>query len=310
MGRKIPGKKHRGVKDPLQQQAKRQAELENKINAPPKDPVDQPIPKSLERIVKLKDAIKSGKVVRVNRTKRKKRKDALICVGRGNPKPLHPKAKPDKVVPIFEQRPGENEEKFMRRVNRETQAFINETAFENKYGVQVNRNLETGRVEGLSKCDITEFDKIQRVNAKHRNIKKKKKKTTEEPKMTKAEKRKEKLKLKKQKQLEEKIDDFDSFKDQVKFGEVVHEPPQLQVRPRKAETISTSKPGKKELLLHSVLKQNEKTKMDPKKATPIDRRGKRKNLPVGERRQLEKEQSDIIAQYRRLKAQWPTGVNN
>ncbi|CAK9817068.1 Coiled-coil domain-containing protein 137 [Anthophora quadrimaculata] len=309
MGRKIPGKKHRGVKDPLLQQAKRQAELETKINAPPKDPDDQPIPKSLEKIVKLKEAVKSGKITKIK--KKKKKKNALICVGRENPKPVHPKARPEKVVPIFEQRPGESEEQFLHRINRATQAFLNETAFEKKYNVQVNRNLETGRIEGVSKCDITELDKINRINAKHRNIKKKKKKKNiDVPKMTKAEKRKEKLKLKKQKQLEEKMDEFDTFKDQVKFGEVVHEPPQLKVRPKKADTLNTSKPGKKELLLHSVLNKGEKTTMGSKKAPPINRTGKRKNLPIGERRQLEKQQSDIIAEYRRLKAQWSTGVNN
>ena len=32
------------------------------------------------------------------------------------------------------------------------------------------------------------------------------------------EKRKEKLKLKKQKQMEERVDEFNNFKDQVKFG--------------------------------------------------------------------------------------------
>ncbi|KPJ12372.1 hypothetical protein RR48_11628 [Papilio machaon] len=50
MGRKIPAKKHRGVKDPLIQQAKRLKELKGKINAPPNDPDDQPVPKSLTRL--------------------------------------------------------------------------------------------------------------------------------------------------------------------------------------------------------------------------------------------------------------------
>ncbi|GBP68166.1 hypothetical protein EVAR_23317_1 [Eumeta japonica] len=50
MGRKIPGKKHRGVKDPLKQQAQRLLRLKSQINAPPTDPDDQPIPKSLTRL--------------------------------------------------------------------------------------------------------------------------------------------------------------------------------------------------------------------------------------------------------------------
>lgn len=69
-------------------------------------------------------------------------------------------------------------------------------------------------------------------------------------------------------------------------------------------------PGKKKLLLHSILKKSEKTKMGTKKTIAIDKSGKRKNLPVGERRQLEKQQSDVIAAYRMLKAQRSADVNN
>lgn len=308
MGRKIPGKKHRGVKDPLKQQAKRLAELETKINAPPKNADEQAIPKTLERLVKLKEAVKSGKITKIK--KKKKKKNALISVGdRLHSKSLHPKARPDKVVPVFQQRPGESENRFLHRVSMDTHAFINETAFERKYSVQVNRNPDTGEVEGLSKCEKTEIDEIEMLRAKHKNIKKKKK-DTDEPKMSKSEKRREKLKSRKQKQMEEKVDEFDTFKDQVKFGEVVHEPPQLKVRPKHADNISTFKPGEKKLLLHSILKKTEKTKMRTKKTIAIDRSGKRKNLPVGERRQLEKQQSDIIAAYRMLKAQRSAGVNN
>ncbi|XP_076752826.1 coiled-coil domain-containing protein 137 [Xylocopa sonorina] len=309
MGRKIPGKKHRGVKDPLKQQAKRQAELETKINAPPKDATDQTIPKSLERVIKLKEAVKSGKISKVNK-KKKRKKNALISVGRQNPKSLHPKARPEKVVPIFEQKPGESEQHFLYRVNRDTHAFVNETAFEKKYNVQVKRDPETGNIEGLAKCEESEIDKIEMLRAKHKNIRKKKKKNNDEPRMTKAEKRKEKLKLKKQKQVEEKVDEFDRFKDQVKFGEVVHEPPQLKVRPKNADVISTSKPGKKKLLLHSVLKKSDSPKMTSQNTISINKTGKRKNLPLGERRQLEKQQSEIIELYRRLRTQQSAAVNN
>lgn len=41
----------------------------------------------------------------------------------------------------------------------------------------------------------------------------------------------------------------------------------------------------------------------------IDRSGKRKKLPLGERRQLEKQQNDVIAAYRILKAQKSAGIN-
>lgn len=68
-------------------------------------------------------------------------------------------------------------------------------------------------------------------------------------------------------------------------------------------------PGRKNLLLYSMLKKNENSKMDAKKRITIDRSGKRRKLPLGERRQLEKQQNDVIAAYRRLKAQKSAGIN-
>ena len=50
--------------------------------------------------------------------------------------------------------------------------------------------------------------------------------------------------------------------------------------------------------------------MNDKKIVSIDRSGKRRNLPLGERRQLEKQQSDAIATYRMLKVQRSPGVDN
>ncbi|XP_015439100.1 PREDICTED: coiled-coil domain-containing protein 137 [Dufourea novaeangliae] len=308
MGRKIPGKKHRGIKDPFKQHAKRQAELETKINEPPKDVDEQAIPKSLEKVVKLKEAVKSGKITKVK--KKKKKKTALISVGGETPKPLHPKSKPDKVVPIFQQRPGESQERFLHRVDRDTHAFIKETAFEKKYGVQVNRNPQTGKIEGLEKCNRTELDTIEMLRAKHKNIRKKKKKRgADEIRMTKSEKRKEKLRLKKEKKKQENTNDFENLKDQVEFGEVAHEPPHINTRPKAADSTTNGMPGKRDLLLHSLLKNNEKTKVGSQKSASIDRSGKRKNLPVGERRQLEKDQNDVIEAYRRLKAQRSTDIN-
>ncbi|KAF3428332.1 hypothetical protein E2986_03062 [Frieseomelitta varia] len=297
MGRKIPGKKHRGVKDPFKQEAKRHAKLETKINAAPKNAEEQAVPKSLEIIVKLKEAVKSGKITKIK--KKKNKKYTLICVGKQDSRPLHPKAKPEKVVPVFQQKLGESGERFLHRVNRATHAFINETSFERKYDVQVNRNPETGKIDGLLKCEETDLDKIEMLRMKHRNIrkKKKKKKETDEPKMTKSEKRKGKLILKKQKQMQERVDEFNNFKDQVRFGEVAHEPPQLKARSKYANAVSSNKSVKSD-----EVKMNDKI-------VSTDRSGKRKNLSLGERRQLEKQQSDVIATYRMLKVQ-RSGVDN
>lgn len=43
--------------------------------------------------------------------------------------------------------------------------------------------------------------------------------------------------------------------------------------------------------------------MGSSKSTAMDRSGKRRNLPAAERRKLEKDQSDIVEAYRRIKAQ-------
>ncbi|XP_078035747.1 coiled-coil domain-containing protein 137 [Augochlora pura] len=305
MGRKIPGKKHRGVKDPFKQRAKRLAELETKINAPPKDVDDQSVPKSLERVVKLKEAVKTGKIKKTI-VRKKKKKNSLIVVGNDVPK-SHPKSRPEKIVPVFKQRPNESQHQFLYRVNRDTHNFINETAFEKKFSVQVNRNPETGYVEGISKCEMTELDKIDMLRAKHKNIKKKKKKGVPEVKMTKSQKKREKLKLKKERKVQENVEDFTDVKDQVEFGEVAHEPPQIRIRPKTADQTTSSKPGKKDLLLHSLLENSDKNKSVSKKT--IDRTGKLRNLPIGERRQLEKDQSDIIEAYRKLKTHRSLEVN-
>ncbi|KAG7210452.1 hypothetical protein KM043_011980 [Ampulex compressa] len=306
MGRKIPGKKHRGVKDPLKQQAQRLSLLETKINAPPKDVQEQAVPKSLERLIRLKEAAKNGRVVKV---RKRKKKDSLICIGRENMKRSHPKSRPEKVVPIFTQKPGESGNRFMYRVSKETHSFLSETAFEQKYNVQINRNPETGKISGLSKRPKTELEEIEMLKAKHKNIKKKKKKAEDGPKMTKVQKRKEKLRMKKEEEEQDEIDEFKVFQDQVEFGEVAHEPPQLKARPKKADTKTSQKPGKKDLLLNSLFSENNNINSDPTKVQTIKKTGKRKNLPVGERRQLEKQQSDVIAAYRRLKVQRSADIN-
>lgn len=310
MGRKIPGKKHRGIKDPEKQRARRLAELETKINAPPKDVREQAIPKSLENLIRLKEAVKSGKISKVKKS-RKKKKNRLICVGGEKPKSVHPKSKPEKAVPIFQQKPGESNNKFLYRVSQETHAFINETAFEKKYNVLIKRNTETGEVEGLSKQPKDELDELEKLRAKHKNIKKKKKVKEGEGDMnpTKSQKRRQKLQIKKKKKEEDLIDNFQTFQDEVQFGETVHAPPVLITKPRKAVVADSVKPGKRNLLLNSLFAKNDSSNNNSTKSVIIDRSGKRKNLPASERRQLEKEQSSIIAVYRQLKAKRSADVD-
>ncbi|KAI4503952.1 hypothetical protein M0802_001355 [Mischocyttarus mexicanus] len=272
MGRKIPGKKHRGIKDPEKQHARRLAELATKINAPPKNVQEQAIPRSLENIIRLKEAVKSGRISTVKKSRKKKEKwiDMRGC--------------------------------------QETHAFINETAFEKKFNVLVNRNTETGKIEGLSKPPKDELDELEKLRANHKNIKKKKKVKEGEgdTNLTKSQKRRQKLQVKKEKKKEDLVDNFQIFQDEIQFGETVHAPPVLNTKPRKAMMGDTVKPGKRNLLLNSLFAKNDSSNNNSTKSITIDRSGKRKNLPVSERRQLEKEQSSVIAAYRQFKSKRST----
>ncbi|XP_053607921.1 uncharacterized protein LOC128673824 isoform X2 [Plodia interpunctella] len=106
MGRKIPAKKHRGVKDPLQQQAKRDQKLKSKINAPPSDPDAQPVPRSLTELF--------SRPVRTP-TKKLKRKLALVpaaaTMGKSNP------------ISRLRKLPGESGRGFTMRINSAIRAL-------------------------------------------------------------------------------------------------------------------------------------------------------------------------------------------
>lgn len=266
--------------------------LESRTNAPPKDTDDQAIPKSLEHVIKLKEAAKNSSGIL--KRKRKKRRNALICVGQQHPKPnLHPKAKPEKAVPVFQQRPGESAQQFIRRVSRVTDCFLQDTAFENKFGVQIERDPKTGRIQTLAKRKREEDD-IETLRAKHKNIKKKKKTAEDSTRLTKSEKRKLKERLRKEKKLEDD-DEFKRLQDTVAFGEIAHEPPRLKI---KSQNLNQERKPKN-LLLSSLLEDSKTSSA----SQVIDRSGKRRNLPTAERRKLEKQQSEAITAYRQLKSQ-------
>lgn len=265
--------------------------LESRTNTAPRDADEQAIPKSLERVIKLKEAAKTSG--NVSKRKRKK-KNALICVGLQHQRPNHPRAKPEKVTPVFKQRPGESGSQFMHRVSKDTNNFLKEIAFEKKYGVQIERDSNTGKIQGITKCK-RDKDDVETLQAKHKNINKKKKIAEGSTILTKNEKRKLKLRAKKEKELEDR-DEFEKLQDKVAFGEVAHEPPRLKIKSKRMD--EDRKP--KNLLLNSLLKGSEEVSSASK---VINRSGKRKHLPEIERRRLEQRQSEVIAAYRQLKSQ-------
>ncbi|XP_049854952.1 coiled-coil domain-containing protein 137 isoform X1 [Schistocerca gregaria] len=307
MGRKIPGKKHKGVKDPLQQLAKRNQSLSAKVNAPPTQPDDQSVPKSLIRLMKLKDDVKQGKFKHKKKRKKRKRGEWLI-----DTKVLAEKdhkvpgmTRPDKPVPHLIQRPGESEFHFLRRIEQACQEVIKESQFEDKFGVNVIRDTDTGEVVNVvkkPKDPVLEFDAT-----------KKKKKNNDSANATdslsKTARRRQKKLERKQLNNSDKERDFDMFKDNVKFGEVVSEPPQLKAPKGIKSNPLESKPGRKDLLLKTFLENKYATTTTTTTTTTtssssakLDLTVKRKKLPAAELRQLELQRQAAVNAYRFVKS--------
>ncbi|XP_047505236.1 coiled-coil domain-containing protein 137 [Pieris napi] len=261
MGRKIPAKKHRGVKDPLVQHARRMQSLKDKINAPPIDPDEQPVPRSLSRLFAFQD---NGKV-----TKKKKKKLSLpskesIQKGVG----INP-------ITQLKKLPGESGRGFSLRINSAIRA-LHDPIDEEEYP----QDLEHEDAKGERM-----FDQRER-----RRRKKKGKQNDEEPKLTRTQKFALKKKAKKEKAAaEEEIKEV--VYEHVEFGDITHAPPNLTVRPKMRGQDSTSmgapRPGRKELLLSSMLSGN--TKNDLVNAADVARR--------------ERARLDVVAAYRELKKQ-------
>lgn len=129
------------------------------------------------------------------------------------------------------QRKGESDQSFLRRLDNVCETAMQEAAFAKKYRVEIKKNPETGKVEEIIKKKKDEIDVLMHKARKEgdKNVKKKRKQKNNEVRLTKAEKRKLKLKEKKEKKLLGKVDEFDRYKDNVKFGEIVHAPPSLKL---------------------------------------------------------------------------------
>lgn len=118
-------------------------------------------------------------------------------------------------------------------MNRICQDVIRETAFEDKYHVDIKRN-EEGEVEGMKKRPKDELQVLMKEARK----KKKKKKPLGDPapKLTKSQKWAKKQAEKKQKK-QSATDKDRSYLPQtelIKFGEIAHAPPSL-VAPRRVD---------------------------------------------------------------------------
>ena len=112
------------------------------------------------------------------------------------------------------------------------QQVMQEAKFEEKYGVNVKVDPETGEVS-VTKEPKDKTDEIENSSRK------KKTKKSAEIKSNKNERRKKKLEETKVMKLEKTRDDFERFQDRVKFGETVHAPPAFTSLPRKADSMDT-----------------------------------------------------------------------
>lgn len=233
--------------------------------------------------------------------------------------------RPYKELPEFRLREGEKPRQFLNRVRLQTQANMKEAQFEAKYGVDVVRK-ENGDVQVKKRSEeelmTIDTDLATAKSKKRRNKGGKGGEEDEErpiaakPKgIQRRKERFDKKKLKREKKSklrQEKLDEHNQMykRDDIKFGEVAHCPPQLKV-PRLAQAPETvPRPGKKPLLLHSIVNanQSDKGKLNGSadigiklKTGKIDLKGKRKDLPLRTKEMLERDQQSVIDQYRQLK---------
>ncbi|XP_046394111.1 coiled-coil domain-containing protein 137 [Ischnura elegans] len=285
MGRKIPGKKCKKIKDPEKQRAARLESLNGKIDLPPALPDAQEVPHSLERLMELKNCGREKLKVK----KRKKNKGKLITSNQlfGKEVALPGMAKALRPTPNLNQKKGESDDHFLHRVERLCQNMIKETKFEKKFGVEVHRNPTSGVIEEVTKCNEDELDRGKIIPKKLAS------KVFVNVKRSKAKKA-----VKKLSKIEKQQSDFGHLRDEVKFGEVVHQPPTLKVFPKKTQNKANGRPGQKDLILKKLL-------LPAFGASGSGSAGKAKwkELSPGDRMKIEQRRENAVFAYKMLKAQ-------
>lgn len=307
--RKIPVPKRHGVRDPLKRKAEQEAAIKDKINNPPKERDVQEVSNRFKRFVQLKEQANNPAAAAAQKRKQQQKrkrdnKRSALQVG-------------DSVV---HQLPKEPEAAFLERVTKVQQDRVLEAKFSTKYNVEVERDDSTGAIK-LKKKKSHEIDELLKKKAEEAKggFKRKKKVREVQKKLTLSEKKalkKQKLADKQRKEEDKLLEEFQL--DKVEFGEVVNGPPTLNTKPRHADKLDGApRPGKKRLLLHTMLEQSKeggeegeeeeprkkKAKKADKNQPKVDLKGKRKNLPVATRIKLDREQQSVIEMYRQIKKQ-------
>ncbi|CAB3239010.1 unnamed protein product [Arctia plantaginis] len=236
MGRKIPAKKHRGVKDPLLQQAKRLESLKGKINAPPKDPDEQPMPRSIIRLFGLPDPSKKNTAKnsahRKTRPLPNKKDEGVSCTG-------------DNPISRLHKLPGESGRGFSLRINSAIKALHGADE-----DLEYPHDLEAEDYKGQRMAEQRE----RRAKKRRRAEKAAKKAGGEgentEGHLTRIQKLALKKKAKKMKALEAGEEQAEVVYERVAFGEVTHAPPALHFK----ASAGAPRPGRRELLLSGMLR--------------------------------------------------------
>ncbi|MEE6506885.1 hypothetical protein FKM82_007890 [Ascaphus truei] len=222
-----------------------------KTNSRPKDLDVQEIPFKLREIMKSRLEMKQPK------KKRKRRAE-----NQGAPSAPFPGDIP---VPKFKRKKRESVGAYLGRMNRETQhvIFLSKNQVERK----PEEELE-GTEEGVTQKEGSQKEKSQRK----KNF----------------EKRKQDRILRKKEEKNATLLEKDIFRDTVKFGEVVMEPPSFTVKPRKS-TVKNN-PGEKQLLLKKLFDKGTAPPVLQKPAVSLARQ-----------RLIQEERERVVQAYRDLK---------
>lgn len=165
---------------------------------------------------RLREIMRSRQEMKKTLSNKKRKKEAQVAFK----KTLEKEAKgeePDITVPKFKQRKGESDVAYIQRMEQEAQHVL-----------------------FLSKNQATRQPEVQAAPKKEKS---ERKKAFQKRRLEKAQKKKEARAVDR---LEQEL-----LKDTVKFGEVVLQPPELTVQPRRS--TSRDAPGKKSLMLKMLL---------------------------------------------------------
>lgn len=302
MGKKIPGKKHHGVKDPEKQAKVRLDKIKNKINSNPGKSDFQEIPRSMQLIMKAKEDLKNQKVEE-KRPKKEKipedEKGLLDSTKYMNVEPrLHGMNRPLKPVPVFKQQLGENKRAFFYRMDKSIQSMKARKEWENRYGVEVTTDDHGNqKVIDQPKDEVTlEIEEKKKKKLAKKGIVVRSK---EEKRVLRREREKKRKNKNKKNTKDKDYKEFSDFQDNVEFGETVHAPPTITGKYGNDKKTT----GQKELLLNKSFEGKKDNSFEGKKDKLVGVKKVKVKQSLAKKVIMEKERQRVVDLYRAMKAQ-------